>query len=212
MPDPLITGGVKAAQSLERAAASTAGVPIVAELEGVAEVSAETLKYLTQTSGGPIGEVWADFGDAMRLRRWKRAMRRADKAAEFLRERGREPRHVPDSVLVPLLEGGGSEEDEAMADKWSTLLANATDPAAPEVPAAFPDVLRQLEPAEARIMDHTYEALMTIAPEFRDQVGVLKAALIPMERVPEARLAYHIDNLMRLRLIRGDDPPSARTI
>ncbi len=40
-----------------------------------------------------------------------------------------------------------------MAARWGALLANAADPDQPEVPPSFPEVLRQLAPLDARLLE-----------------------------------------------------------
>ena len=113
-------------------------MPVAMSELDIGELSSETLRYLTQASGGPIGELWARPGDWLRFRRWKRAIERVDEARRILAERARQPRQVPDDVLVPLLEAASLSEDESIAAKWATLLANATDPAVDAIPRASP--------------------------------------------------------------------------
>ena len=130
-------------------------------------------------------------------------MERADRAADFLRARGREPRRVPDNVLLPLLEAGSLEEDESLAEKWSALLANATDPAAEAVPPAFPEILRQLSSDDARLLDHMVHVPATTGRP-RIPVTVLQHQLQALLRTgpiqePE-RFSVALDNLLRLRL------------
>jgi Abortive infection alpha len=52
-----------------------------------------------------------------------------------------------------LLEEGAREEDDGLRDKWANLLANGLAAGADGVPRAYAEVLRQLEPVEARILD-----------------------------------------------------------
>jgi hypothetical protein len=118
-------------------------------------------------------------------------------------------------VLVPLLEGGSLEEDESMAERWAALLANATDPDAPDVPPAFPDVLRQLSTDDARLLDHMVSAPAqsgrpAIPPTMIEHhvFGLLEAGPI---RVKD-RLLLALDNLLRLRLVGEEtyEPPGPR--
>jgi Abortive infection alpha len=188
MAEPIITTGLKAVSALEAAAKETPGVPVAMSELDIGELSSETLRYLTQASGGPIGELWARPGDWLRFRRWKRAIERADEARRILAERARQPRQVPDDVLVPLLEAASLSEDESIAAKWATLLANATDPAVDAIPPSFPNILRELTPDEARLLDAIHD---------RNAIGTMEIAngLGLASRWPVA-----FDNLVRLRL------------
>jgi hypothetical protein len=65
-----------------------------------------------------------------------------------------------------LMDGGTLEDDEEMAERWASLLANVAG-GARDVPPSFASVLRDLEPEQARILDHVYQTMMQIAPELR---------------------------------------------
>lgn len=119
----------------------------------VTGIDADTAEFLTKAAGGPLGEIWAMLGAEFRLRRWKRGVRLAERAAEHLREVGREAERVRDDTLVPLLEAGSLVDEENMQVRWGALLANAADPGADEVPPSFPEMLRQLSSIEARLLD-----------------------------------------------------------
>jgi hypothetical protein len=61
-------------------------------------------------------------------------------------------------ILVPLLENGSLEEDEDMIERWATLLANAINPNhTGGVNIGYLDVLRQLSPKDALVLDKLFE-------------------------------------------------------
>jgi hypothetical protein len=65
----------------------------------------------------------------------------------------RSPLTVKDAVL--LIEGASLEDDDYLTSKWAGLIAGAATGERP-LPA-FADILRQLTPEEARILDRLYE-------------------------------------------------------
>jgi hypothetical protein len=109
---------------------------------------------------------------------------------------------VPLRALMPILESGADEERPDMQERWANLLANAAT-SSEETPVAFPDVLRQLEPAEARILDHVYDTMMMIAPDLRRQnLGLIFDGVTHELGLSPESTEFHIDNLIRLRLVR----------
>jgi hypothetical protein len=79
-----------------------------------------------------------------------------------------------------------------MHDRWANLLANAGTGLA--IPPAFPDILRQLEPIEAQLLDD-------IVPV--NERGLLQRTRLPRhlpDQFPGLRFR-HLDNLERLHLI-----------
>ena len=75
----------------------------------------------------------------------------------MLERRRPAPRYVPAKTLVPLLELAGLEDpdDEDMQARWTALLANAAagDAANGEVLPSFPQILSELTPVEAQMLD-----------------------------------------------------------
>ncbi len=64
----------------------------------------------------------------------------------------RETATIPGRILFPLAEAASNEDSPELQAKWAALLANsATDP--DSVLPAFPHVLKELSPIEARILD-----------------------------------------------------------
>jgi hypothetical protein len=90
-----------------------------------------------------------------------RLKRRARLAREVLAEWekwGVAPKRVPLKVLAPIFDGASLEEDEDMHERWKWLLLNASDPnAKTRVPPSFPEILKQLSPAEAKLLDALYD-------------------------------------------------------
>jgi hypothetical protein len=142
-----------------------------------------------KASGGPVGEVWAILGAQVRYVRWNLAVRLADRAAAFLR--GREARRVKLNTLVPLLEAGSLEEDESMAERWAALLANAANAGEEEVPPSFPEILRQLTPGEARLLDRLIEAPSMDTVAVANEVGIGSQWPVAFDNLVRLRLAVH---------------------
>src|SRR5438309_6061589 len=73
---------------------------------------------------------------------------------------GREIKTIPGRVLFPLAELAANEDDESMQARWAALLARgSTDP--DSIPPAFPRLLSEVSPSEARLLDY----LLVQSPE-----------------------------------------------
>lgn len=113
------------------------------------------------------------------------------KRAEEIIESAGVPVHgVPLQVLMPILDSGANEDRPDMQERWANLLANAATTSG-TVPAAFPEILRQLEPIEARALDY-----MIVESGGWDGTARLLGRAMP--RLDSA----NIDNMGRLALVR----------
>jgi hypothetical protein len=90
-------------------------------------------------------------------------------AATMLQEAGIEPQQVPGRILLPLIEYSSLEDEPELQRKWSSLLANAASPG-PEnkILPGFTEILRQLTPVQAKILDWMYSQKHNAAPGLFD--------------------------------------------
>jgi len=178
--------------------------------ELVAVVTEAGVRGFFETIAAPLVEAGGWGADIIKRRRLQTQVKTLVLAKRMLDDAGLPANAVSPKLLVPLLENASLEDDpeeaadpeaaEAMQQRWAALLANA---AAGELGAsvslAFPTILAELEPIEARIID---ELTSVEAPEEIDIWGLRMAVGLDAaeEPVRTASLA-HIDNLERLRLV-----------
>jgi len=130
-----------------------AGIGKAAEaVERFTREARELLRDFLQPAVRESGE-W--LGDKVRIYRWRSLEKTLRQAQRQVEDSGfqRVPLSVKNTVL--LLEGASLEEDDFLTTRWAGLIATAAT--AGEVLPAFADILRQLTPEEARIMDRLYE-------------------------------------------------------
>lgn len=103
----------------------------------------------------PLEQLAGIFEDKLRYLRWERQVRLAERAAQFLRERGaKDTRSVPLKFLIPLLEAASLEEDNRLQDLYAHLLANAADAESDIRPVrAFVAVLQECTSIEVHLLD-----------------------------------------------------------
>jgi Abortive infection alpha len=166
------------------------------------EVTPEISHFMGTVMGSPGLELGELVTDQIRAWRFKRGIKYVQRAMKQLEDAGMNPKAVPMRTLAPLMDGGTLEDDEEMGARWASLLANAAS-GEREVPPSFASVLRDLEPEQARILDHVYQTMMQIAPELRKQnLGMARMGIVAELGLSNETLEYHLDNLIRLRLIR----------
>jgi len=111
--------------------------------------------FLEKIAGPPAKEIGGLLADKVRYLRFKNRIKILQKAQEFLREKGISPSRVSLKILLPILNEGWLEEEESMRDKRAALLANAANPGSRGlVPPSFPEILKELSPQEALILDY----------------------------------------------------------
>jgi hypothetical protein len=112
-----------------------------------------------------------------------------------LREAGVPPQAIRNKTLRAIYEHGAIEDDPDMEMLWINLLSTALGGI--DIPPAYPAILGELEPIEAKFL---YAALVS-TDNHLPQPGLY------LDHMPEVQplLAYlewrHLDNLERLRLL-----------
>jgi hypothetical protein len=125
------------------------------EIELAAKSVGESVGALAEVSGvlGPVQELADWVTSFIHYRRQPALAKQVMKAAEKIRVAGLPSATVSDKLLRDLLEGGSTEDDESMQERWANLLANAMTESSAKVARAFPKILGELEPVEARILN-----------------------------------------------------------
>lgn len=162
--------------------------------------------FAEKVSGSAASELGELFADKIRFRRWKNQVRLLNRASEFAQEAGIDPASVNLTILTPLLEKAGNEEDELMADRWAALLANAAGGGVLDVSPSFPDVLARLSPGDAQVLDAVHLALVRQTGEALGVVGVAAEAIADHYGWPVAEVAFSLENLQVLGLCASGSP------
>jgi hypothetical protein len=136
------------------------GAVVMVGLKIVGQPAVELVKDFIGKVFGPsadaVGEVIAHPIQDWHRRRVERASQMLLDAAVLVEESGHEPQAVPPRVLWPLLQNGSLEEDTELQKYWVSLLATASL-SPDDVPPAYPSILSELSPGEARTLNWLYE-------------------------------------------------------
>ena len=115
--------------------------------------------FIARFVAGPLEQGMGIFEDKLRYLRWERQLRLMRRAEEVLNSLGLDApsRAVPLKIAIPLLQAASVEEDDGLQDKWVNLLVNAANSASGiEIRRAYIEILEQISPLEARILDVIY--------------------------------------------------------
>lgn len=124
-------------------------------IDAVREVGGFIARYVE----GPLEEGVGILSDRLKYVRWERQVRLMQRADQFLREAGLDApsRAVPLKIAIPLLQAATIEDDDSLQDLFAALLVNAANAASGvEVHRSFIEILSQITPLEARILNVIY--------------------------------------------------------
>ena len=157
-------------------------------------------RFVGTIAGSPSFELSELIAGHFRFKRFKQSLRQMHKAHKLLEDAGLEPHEVPMRTLLPLIEGGSNEDDEFLQHRWAALLASAAGTTF-DVPPSFPQVLSQLEPVQARMLDAMYEVVVRTRLHHGGSGAAVPAVAFgasPAFRQSDDEFDYHSDCLVRL--------------
>lgn len=183
---------------LTDAGVAIAGLKIVGK--PFAEVGADLVREAAMPLAKAVGEIAAYPLVEWHNRRKERAVQLLNDAGEILKAEGKEPVAVPGRILGPLLELGSMEdESEDLRRRFARLLASAADPnPRARVLPAFPRVLAELSPLDAKILDKIFEQGL---PPYNMPYTVTAKAISQELGAPSDTISVAMQNLTRLKLI-----------
>jgi DNA-binding MarR family transcriptional regulator len=155
-------------------------------------------RFVEKVAGPAADEVGLMLQDSVKVYRLKNQLRLMKKAEEILEKSGKDPKTVPYRTLLPILEKGSLEDDDLLNDKWAALLANAADAVRNSaVTPSYPNILEQISPVEAQILDYLYSSLKD--NDFREAQHLID--ICDFAELDQEKTKVLIDNLSRLGLV-----------
>jgi hypothetical protein len=115
--------------------------------------------FVARFISGPLEQASGIVEDRLKYFRWERQQRLIQRSEEFMHSLGMggPTRAVPLKIAIPLLQGASLEDDDTLQDLWAKLLVNAADEDNPvTIQRMFIDILENIGPLEARILDAIY--------------------------------------------------------
>jgi hypothetical protein len=192
-------------------------------ITAVAKTSESAIKA-TEKLGGFVSRIIKEpldssigiLTDKLKYMRWQRQIRFAEKCMAIIEERNVESeiRFLPPKFVLPVIENASYEDVDDLQDLWANLLTTALDPDRKMPRTAFIDILKQLEPIDALVLNSFYHLLLERRGQRYERYGRKSSyhdSLINYSisvrflghrlQVDSDELKTSVDNLIRLRLI-----------
>lgn len=125
----------------------------------IVDASREAGGFIARFVSGSLEQGMGIFEDRLRYMRWERQLRLMQRSEQVLKELGLAvpTRAVPLKIAIPLLQGASLEDNDELQDRWVNLLVNAANAnSGIELQRVYIDILEQIGPVEARILDLIY--------------------------------------------------------
>src|ERR1039458_7536916 len=125
--------------------------------DGATNQALQIIGDIMRRIAGPLAdEIGESAGVVARYYRYKLAANMYQKTVGMLAKAGIDPHAVPPRLFLPMVENASMQDDEDLHTRWAALLANAA--ALPDsVHPSFIEVLRQLTPRDAKLLDELYD-------------------------------------------------------
>jgi hypothetical protein len=182
---------------------------------GIEQLLAPLHDFLGKLLGPAATEVGLSVGDSARVWRMKRQLRLLQELKAMIDASGLDIKPIAPRLFFPILEAASVEDDDDMQSRWAALLANAAT--TNSVHPSFIEVLRNLAPDEARLLDKLYDACkLKNTSRVRPWVDSISIAEQTRRRSAGENPEDAFANLVRLGLIQASyemiDRPTALKI
>lgn len=194
----------------------------------VAKTTSEAIKatkelgvYVANLVKQPVDTIVGILTDKLKFIRWERQLRFLDRVKEKVKQRNLEGKLVPipPKLALPIIENATLEEDDYLQDLWANLLIEAGNPRSKDsVRAAFIEIIKQLEPIDAKILNESYNLSISKFEKFKTRMkvefksstllhpfdmSISESEILELTRITHNKYIISLDNLMRLRCLRS---------
>ena len=141
--------------------------PVSALQAKAAELGIDAIEQVTSDADGILkrllGPIAEEAGQMIamplrekRLVKTAKMLRRVEEKIQVEIGNGAERETVPARGVIPLVEAASLEDDEELSERYADLLANAALGKSTQDIAAFAQILRQLSPDDARLLQYVF--------------------------------------------------------
>lgn len=123
---------------------------------GIEQLMRPIQELLDKLLGPAATAVGDSLGDSAKVWRFKRQLRLLNEVKRMIEDSDRDIKPVATRLFFPVLQAASIEDDDDMQSRWAALIANeAVDVGS--VHPSFIEILRQLAPQDARLLDMIYD-------------------------------------------------------
>ncbi|MGC1645583.1 MAG: Abi-alpha family protein [Candidatus Sulfotelmatobacter sp.] len=168
---------------------------------GIEQMFVPLHQLLDKLLGPAATEVGLTLGDSVKVWRFKRQVRLLEEVKRLIEHSGKDIKPIATRLFFPVLEAASIEDDDDIQTRWAALLANEATRVG-SVHPSFIDILRQLAPDDARLLDQIYDKC-----ERNNNRKVRPTGSVVHDWEMGNILKSHegsLENLVRLALIQAD--------
>lgn len=164
------------------------------------------MKAIVQPPAEEFGEL---LRDTVKYFRFKNQAKILLKASQFVQKGKQEiTRPVHLKLLSRVLDDGGNEDDQSLQDMWAALLVSSVTHFSLrfDLSVSYADILRQLSPQDARVLDILYRFYHSYSDTAKDMSRSLKKSDFTGMFYDDVEFLLVADNLKRLNVVdSGED-------
>lgn len=174
----------------------------------VAKVTEKLGRFMAKILGEPLQDAAGMLADRVKYVRWEQQIRLVDRCEEIIKSRHLEGKTIPapPKAIIPIFELASLESDPELHELWAQLLTSFADPdMLGKVRTAFIDIIKQLEPIDAKTLQviytlyqNRYSTNLKLSPS---QARIDKQSIRNEVKMDLATYEATIDNLIRVRCI-----------
>lgn len=143
--------------------------------------------------------IWV-LNDNIQYYRWVNRLKLLTKWIEKVKESWLSLQEVALKQFIPIIDNGSLEEDDSMQERRSNMLSNLTTHPN-RVKNSYPEILKQLESIEVKVLDHYYESTKHLSNEEMINKWIWKDKAKIFFNISDDDYYIMADNLIRLRLL-----------
>lgn len=194
----------------------------VAKTTGLAIESINRLGgFFANVMGEPIDATCGMLTDKLKFRRWENQIKLVEKSEKIINDKGLSSNFMPISpkLTLPILHNASLEDDDQLHDLYAKLLVTAIDPNMQTKRTAFPEIIRQLESVDVKVLQIVYDIVeernKARPPFFGENrppnyFFAVKREVLNNLKINDSIYWESVDNLCRLGLI-GAFPADKRS-
>jgi hypothetical protein len=123
---------------------------------GIEQLMRPIQELLDKLLGPAATAVGDSLGDSAKVWRFKRQLRHLKEIKRMIDASDKDIKPVATRLFFPVLQAASIEDDDDMQSRWAALIANEAIDVGTVHPS-FIEILRQLAPQDARLLDSIYD-------------------------------------------------------
>jgi hypothetical protein len=178
------------------------------KISGLEQASEIVKSFVEKVLAPPAEEIGQIFAESIRYYRAIKEIKIINKVEAYFKEKNIKTKKISLKLLAPLLEQSSLEEDESLQDKWAALFANTVSEGKDLDTPVYINILSQLTRADAEVFEIIFKNVTSTSGTDSKSVTLKLNTSVKIDDILPGRAdaEFIVDNLIRLRLVKEDNP------